>query len=186
MRQRRPAEHHGCRRRSEQSYRRRTQSAHRHPRLLAIAPPRPRSILRLRASCKIVRPDARLRAPSTVERLPTGGNLQMGRSTWLQPLLAGAGLLTVAAASADAAAPADAAALTGAHRFHYDHVLGTSLDVIAVGGEGAALVAVSAALAEIDRLERILSGWRADSELAALNAAQMATVSSDQIARAHV
>src|SRR3546814_6429579 len=113
---------------------------------------------------------------STVERLPTGGNLQMGRSTWLQPLLAGAGLLTVAAASADAAA------LTGAHRFHYDHVLGTSLDVIAVGGEGAALVALGAVLAEIDRLERILSGWRADSELAGLNAANMATVSSELFA----
>lgn len=51
--------------------------------------------------------------------------------------------------------------------FHYEHVLGTSLELrIVAAREGGARRAESTVLAEIDRLERILSGWSADSELA--------------------
>ena len=49
---------------------------------------------------------------------------------------------------------------------HYEHVLGTSLELrIVAAREGCARRAESAVLAEIDRLEEILSGWSADSEL---------------------
>jgi thiamine biosynthesis lipoprotein len=51
--------------------------------------------------------------------------------------------------------------------FHYESVLGTSLELqIVAARDGGARRAESAALAEIDRLERILSGWSSDSELA--------------------
>ncbi len=55
-------------------------------------------------------------------------------------------------------------------RLHDDHVLGTSLDVTVIARtEVAATMAANAIRAEIDRLDRIFSGWRADSELSALN-----------------
>ena len=61
-------------------------------------------------------------------------------------------------------------AQTGAFHFHDDHVLGTSLDITAVGkDELAAALAVGAIRAEIARLDKVLSGWRNDSELHALN-----------------
>lgn len=56
------------------------------------------------------------------------------------------------------------------HAFHRDHILGTSMDMVVTGGDQAqAQIALDAALREIDRLDRILSGWRSDSELARLN-----------------
>lgn len=54
---------------------------------------------------------------------------------------------------------------------HRDHVLGTSFDLAVNGDDGSGIVATAAALAEIARLDIVLSGWRDDSELAALNAA---------------
>ncbi|MFL5620767.1 MAG: FAD:protein FMN transferase [Gemmatimonadaceae bacterium] len=56
---------------------------------------------------------------------------------------------------------------TRVYTFHYERVLGTSLElqVVAAGG-GCARRAESAVLAEIDRLEQILSGWAPNSELA--------------------
>jgi thiamine biosynthesis lipoprotein len=72
------------------------------------------------------------------------------------------------ATSADTAhaAPAERAS----HRFHEDHVLGTSLDVVAVTPDAAqARRALLAVRAEIARLDALLSGWRADSELSRLN-----------------
>lgn len=70
------------------------------------------------------------------------------------------------AARPAAATPAD----RQAHRFHEDHVLGTSLDVIAVTLDAAtARRALDAVRAEIARLDAVLSGWRADSELSRLN-----------------
>lgn len=64
--------------------------------------------------------------------------------------------------------------------FHYDHVLGTSVDIIGIAtSELVAQAAARASLAEIVRLDKILSGWRIDSELAALNQAQTMSVSSD-------
>lgn len=70
------------------------------------------------------------------------------------------------AALAAAATPAHAAV----HRFHADYVLGTSFDMTVTGADAAQAAAMrSAALDEIARLDRVLSGWRDDSELAALN-----------------
>lgn len=64
--------------------------------------------------------------------------------------------------------------------FHADHVLGTSLDLhVRATDEAMALVAAAAAKAEITRLDAVLSGWRDDSELAALNAAPTMRVSED-------
>ncbi|MFL5606264.1 MAG: FAD:protein FMN transferase [Gemmatimonadaceae bacterium] len=51
--------------------------------------------------------------------------------------------------------------------FHYEHVLGTSFELTVVAtGTTAAQRAESVALAEVDRLEAILSGWSSNSELA--------------------
>jgi thiamine biosynthesis lipoprotein ApbE len=59
------------------------------------------------------------------------------------------------------------------HAYHYEHVLGTSfeLNVVATGVR-AARRAESVALAEVDRLETILSGWSSTSELAYWTATQ--------------
>ena len=76
-------------------------------------------------------------------------------------------LASVAIVPAAFVAPAQAAV----HRFHDDHVLGTSLDFAVVGADaGAAARALGAARAEIARLDAVLSGWRGDSELSRLNA----------------
>jgi len=53
------------------------------------------------------------------------------------------------------------------HAYHYEHVLGTSFELNVVAtGVAAARRAESVALAEVDRLEAILSGWSSESELA--------------------
>jgi thiamine biosynthesis lipoprotein len=55
-------------------------------------------------------------------------------------------------------------------RFHQDHILGTSLDMLAIGATPAQTQrAFSAALAEIIRLNRILSIYQSDSEISLLN-----------------
>jgi thiamine biosynthesis lipoprotein len=57
------------------------------------------------------------------------------------------------------------------HRFHEDHVLGTSMELVVAGADAhASAHALAAAKAEIVRLDKVLSGWRPDSELARLNA----------------
>ncbi len=53
----------------------------------------------------------------------------------------------------------------GTRVFHHENVLGTSLELKLRVADGAqAVKAESAVLAEIDRCDRILSAWRADSE----------------------
>jgi thiamine biosynthesis lipoprotein len=85
--------------------------------------------------------------------------------------------LGLAGAAAALAAPASAAA--SAWRFH-GQALGTSLDIVAVTpARETALIAAQAARAEIARLDAVLSGWRADSELSRLNAADRLAVSED-------
>ncbi len=85
----------------------------------------------------------------------------MSRLSRPSALLAGAAATALATAAA-AGAPA--------HRFHAEDVLGASLDVTAVTADPvAAQAAADAALAEIARLEPLLSGWRADGALARLN-----------------
>src|SRR5215210_5405414 len=52
------------------------------------------------------------------------------------------------------------------YAFHYEHVLGTSLELQVVAErEETAQRAEAVVLAEVDRLERILSGWSRTSEL---------------------
>lgn len=59
------------------------------------------------------------------------------------------------------------------HRIHADHVLGTSLDVVVSGGDADKATRIAeVARGEIERLDLVLSGWRADSELARLNTSQ--------------
>ena len=77
-------------------------------------------------------------------------------------------VLSLLAGAAAGIVPAPAQAEVRTARL--DHVLGTSLTMTAVGADAsAAEAAFRAALQEIDRLDAVLSGWRDDSELAALN-----------------
>ncbi|MBK0010880.1 DUF2271 domain-containing protein [Stenotrophomonas sp. S41] len=57
-----------------------------------------------------------------------------------------------------------------AAELHRDDVLGTSLDLRIDGPAAQAAAAQQAALAEIERLDAVLSRWRADSELSRFNA----------------
>ncbi len=68
-------------------------------------------------------------------------------------------------------------------RYHQDYVLGTSFDFVA-STESVELGqrALDAALGEITRLDPILSNWRSDSELAALNASTQFRASPDLFA----
>jgi thiamine biosynthesis lipoprotein len=85
--------------------------------------------------------------------------------------------------SAIAALMQPAQAETGTWRFHADHVLGTSLDLAVVAKKPlAAALAIDAARAEIARLDKILSAWRSDSELMALNASDWLAVSRELFA----
>jgi FAD:protein FMN transferase len=88
-------------------------------------------------------------------------------------------LLTgVAAAGLSLVQPAYA----GVHRFQADHVLGTSFGLTVNGVDANQAAAMrDAALGEIERLNAVLSGWRPDSELARLNAAQGPVVVSDDL-----
>lgn len=85
-------------------------------------------------------------------------------------------LLLPGLALAAAVAPAEAELF----RHHADHVLGTSFDMaVAAPGEADASAAFAAAHREIARLEKVLSGWRPDSELADLNAVDSHQASPD-------
>lgn len=66
------------------------------------------------------------------------------------------------------------------HRFHRDHVIGTSLDVVVTGVSKAdAKVALDAIQSEINRLDQKLSVWREDSEISTLNKNKSAEVSPE-------
>jgi thiamine biosynthesis lipoprotein len=70
-----------------------------------------------------------------------------------------------------------------AWRFHADHVLGTSLDMAVVADRPlAAALAIDAARSEINRLDRVLSAWRSDSELMTLNTVSRHAASPDLFA----
>src|SRR4051794_20576391 len=101
----------------------------------------------------------------------------MTRGSTLFRMTAGAALVAAAwvsapmAASATPAVEAIARPAATAHRFHEDHVLGTSLDATLMAADAAqAERALAAARAEIGRLDGVLSGHRSDSELSVLNA----------------
>ena len=89
-------------------------------------------------------------------------------------------LLATALLPAAFVQPAQAAV----HRFHEDHVLGTSMELVVAGADAhASARALAAAKAEIARLDKVLSGWRPDSELARLNAADGAMAASHDLYR---
>jgi thiamine biosynthesis lipoprotein len=54
-------------------------------------------------------------------------------------------------------------------RFHKDHVLGTSLDLAVLATPAQAQAFLDAAMAEVGRLEGILSAWSPKTQVAALN-----------------
>jgi thiamine biosynthesis lipoprotein len=86
-------------------------------------------------------------------------------------------LSSLVAAAAPPAAPAQT------WSFHLDHVLGTSFDMaVATPSQSEARFAFAAATTEIGRLERVLSGWRDDSELSALNRTSQIQASPDLFA----
>jgi len=106
----------------------------------------------------------------------------MRELVWIRPLLAGVSAIAVTAA-AEAAIAMPAPVQAQAHRFHYEPVLGTTLDIVAMApDEGTALLAMNAARVEIARLEKILSTWRPDSELARLPKDARIAVSEDLFA----
>jgi thiamine biosynthesis lipoprotein len=75
--------------------------------------------------------------------------------------------------------PAVAAAQTEVFSVQAD-VLGAPANlIVAAASRDAAYTAISASLAEIDRLDRVLSGYRSDSELARLNRAHSRVVSQE-------
>lgn len=81
---------------------------------------------------------------------------------------AGAAGLSVAALGSTATA-SDAG--ISERSFHYDHLLGTSLDVWVIASADAAAQAEAVALEEIERLRKVFSLHDADSELSRLNRA---------------
>ena len=69
---------------------------------------------------------------------------------------------------------------TQTHHFHRDHILGTSLDVVVQGtSKQEAKRAVDAIQQEISQLDQVLSTWRDDSEISALNNNKQGKVSAE-------
>ena len=69
---------------------------------------------------------------------------------------------------------------TQTHRFHRDHILGTSLDIVVQGAsKQEAKRAIDAIQKEISQLDQILSTWRDDSEISALNNHKQGNVSAE-------
>lgn len=88
-------------------------------------------------------------------------------------------ILPVVVAAAVSPAPAEGDTWS----FHLDHVLGTSFDMaVAAPTQLEAQFAFAAATTEIARLDKVLSAWRDDSELSALNRTRAAPVSPDLFA----
>lgn len=81
------------------------------------------------------------------------------------------------------AASADVNANSQTFRFHQDHVLGTSLDIVVTANNAAdAEQAVQAIGQEIARLDQVLSVWRTDSEISSLNRDHQIKASPDLLA----
>jgi len=116
----------------------------------------------------------------------TRGSTLFRRSAGTALVAAAWALSPAAAGAAPGELPgASASPAASAYRFHEDHVLGTSLDATVMAADTAqARRALEAARSEIRRLDAVLSGHRADSELSALNAnpADEAAVSHDLFA----
>ena len=87
-------------------------------------------------------------------------------------------MILAAAAAGAVTAPVAAEARV----FRAEGVLGASFALTAVGGVADAETARVAALAEIARLDAVLSGWRTDSELARLNRSTSHLASPDLFA----
>lgn len=88
---------------------------------------------------------------------------------WTLPFAAGASALAFASVPGQ-----------DAQRLHEDHVLGTSLDAVAVCADPAVgRRALDAARAEIARLEPLLSGWQGEGAVTRLNAARSGLVAAE-------
>jgi len=91
-----------------------------------------------------------------------------------------AGAAGLGAAALGSSATAANTAESDEWSFHYDHILGTSLDVWVVGSTPAAAEAETVALNEIERLRKVFSLHDPESELSRLNRASGAfTASAD-------
>src|ERR1700761_5928720 len=105
----------------------------------------------------------------------------MDARTW-KLLRRAAACLPLAVVATQANVIAQTPALHGAQEagtwtFHHEHVLGTSLEIkVRSVSFAQAQRAEAAALAEIDRQDRILSAWRADSEFSRWNATRFEVV----------
>lgn len=66
-------------------------------------------------------------------------------------------------------------------RFHQDHVLGTSFDLAVAAPAARAAVFRDAVLAEVARLEAILSAWNERSPVAALRRGEPVTGAADEL-----
>jgi FAD:protein FMN transferase len=82
-----------------------------------------------------------------------------------------AGAVGLGAAALGSSAPAAPASSVAERSFHYDHILGTSLDVWVVGSASASTQAETVVLDEIERLRKVFSLHDPESELCRLNRA---------------
>lgn len=82
-----------------------------------------------------------------------------------------AGALGLGAVALGSSAQAASDSSVAERSFHYDHILGTSLDVWVVGSDAAAKQAEAAVLHEIERLRKVFSLHDPESELSRLNRA---------------
>ncbi len=82
-----------------------------------------------------------------------------------------AGAVGLGAAALGSRAPAASANAVAERSFHYDHILGTSLDVWVVGTDAAVRQAETVVLDEIERLRKVFSLHDPESELSRLNRA---------------
>ena len=95
------------------------------------------------------------------------------RSVACLPLAVAATQINAHAQTASLHAPQEA----GTWTFHHEHVLGTSLELrIRAACSSDARRAEAAALAELDRQEKILSAWRPDSEFSRWSASRFEAV----------
>lgn len=92
-----------------------------------------------------------------------------------------AGAVGLGAAALGSSAPAASATPVAERSFHYDHVLGTSLDGWVVGTDAAAARAETVILDEIERLRTVFSLHDPESELSRLNRASGGFVASEDM-----
>ena len=113
----------------------------------------------------------------------TEKNIKQQKSFRLTPVMMALALLSpfqLYAADATPSLTPSAEAERPSYRFHRDHVIGTSLDVVVTGvSKQEAKQALEAIQTEISQLEEKLSVWQKDSEISQLNQNKTAQVSTE-------